>query len=171
MTNQHLEDETGPLRTAPASLIQIACSVAAAHDAKATPGPWNDIRVGRQGTGEARSHEEQICNADGVGVAIVTHDGSPEAHANVHMMTMARTRWPELARMTSALLEENEVLRAQIEKQGQLLLGRADMVSAAKEALILLTVLTEDEDGPWRPEIVRLHDALEAAGEITRIVR
>ena len=47
-----------------------------------TKGPWSDVRVGKRGDGGPRSHEEQICNADGVAVVILTHDGSVEGIAN-----------------------------------------------------------------------------------------
>jgi hypothetical protein len=61
--------------------------------AKHTPGPWNDLRVGMDsGTGRARSYEAQLCNASGVAVVIVQHDGSAEARANVELMRHA----PEL---------------------------------------------------------------------------
>lgn len=61
--------------------------------AAATPGPWNDARVGQEGDGSPRSHEEQLCNGEGRAVFIVTHDGSEEARANFLLAAMA----PELA--------------------------------------------------------------------------
>lgn len=67
-----------------------------------TSGKWNDLRVGRQGDGSARSHEVQVCNGDGVAVVILTHDGSPEAAANTRLMTHA----PQLAREVIRLREE-----------------------------------------------------------------
>lgn len=59
----------------------------------ATPGPWDDERIGRGGDGRACSHEHQICNREGVAVAIVTHDGSPGARANDRMIAAT----PDLA--------------------------------------------------------------------------
>ena len=58
-------------------------------EAWATARPWNELRVGREGNGSPRSHEEQLCNADGEGVVILTHDGSAEARANVALMMRA----------------------------------------------------------------------------------
>lgn len=62
-----------------------------------TPGPWSEIRIGRNGDGRPRSGECQIVNAAGVGVAIVTHDGSPEAAANITLMARAPELLAELA--------------------------------------------------------------------------
>lgn len=71
----------------------------------ATPGPWNDVRIGRVGNGSGASHEEQIVNADGVGVVIQTHDGSDQAMANTVFVCHARTDIPDLC-------DEVERLRA-----------------------------------------------------------
>lgn len=39
------------------------------------------------------------------------------------------------------------------------------LAAASRDALRLLRALTADEDGPWRPEIVSLEQALANAGE------
>ena len=62
----------------------------------ATAGPWNDRRVGSVGNGLPRSHEEQLCNADGVGVLIVQHDGNEDGDANIALCAAARTAVPAL---------------------------------------------------------------------------
>lgn len=70
---------------------------------RATPGPWNDIRVGSFGDGRtSRSAEAQVCNAHGVAVFIVTHDGSEEAWANVRLARMAPTLRDEVVALEHA---------------------------------------------------------------------
>ncbi len=83
-------------------------------DREATPGPWDDVRVGRMGNGSPRSHEEQICNADGVGALIVTHDGSNQGHANATFAARARELLPALARRVR---ERDAAIRDAVEAQ------------------------------------------------------
>ncbi len=69
-----------------------------------TPGPWSDLRVGRDyKTGTERSYEAQICNVGGVGVFIVTHDGSAEGKANVSLASEAPVLLDALTRLIAAL--------------------------------------------------------------------
>jgi hypothetical protein len=72
----------------------------------ATEGPWSDVRVGREGDGNSRSHEEQICNQAGVGVLIVTHDGSDEGRANGNFIAHARQDVPFLLDLVKKQAEE-----------------------------------------------------------------
>jgi hypothetical protein len=53
-----------------------------------TPGPWHR-RVGRLGNGAAASQHEQICNAEGIAVAMLEHDGNADGEANVTLMAAA----------------------------------------------------------------------------------
>ena len=77
----------------------------------ATPGPWNDERIGADGDGSACSHEHQLCNADGIAVAIITHDGAPSARANDRLLAAA----PDLAATVIAQAADIERLRSIID--------------------------------------------------------
>ena len=81
---------------------------------EATPGPWNDVRIGMVGDGSARSHEEQLCNADGVAVAIMTHDGSEQAVQNTMFIARARTLLPRLVADYRAAIELAEHIQADL---------------------------------------------------------
>jgi len=80
-----------------------------ARAAAATPGPWDDLRVGWSGDpGVPRSYEAQLCNRDGTAVVILTHDGSTEAHANAAFVAHSRSDVPSLVahvRRLEALLD------------------------------------------------------------------
>jgi len=73
---------------------------------KATPGPWDNVRVGMTGDGSPLSFEAQVCNAEGVGAFIVTHDGSEEGLDNTAFVAAARTDVPDLAAIVLAMAEE-----------------------------------------------------------------
>lgn len=51
-------------------------------DQKHTPCPWHR-RIGRRGNGQVASQHEQVCNAEGVAVVMLEHDGSLEGEANI----------------------------------------------------------------------------------------
>jgi uncharacterized ferritin-like protein (DUF455 family) len=95
--------------------------------------------VGRVGDGSPRSYEAQICNAAGVAVAIVTHDGSREALANVALMMGARTDVPALV----ARVRELEAALATAERERDLWHAEADVqanaVAAALDAAMQVT--------------------------------
>lgn len=76
----------------------------------ATPGPWNDERIGADGDGSACSHEHQLCNADGIAIAIITHDGAPGARANDRLLAAA----PDLAATVVAQAAEIERLTREL---------------------------------------------------------
>lgn len=80
----------------------------------ATPGPWNDERIGADGDGSPCSHEHQLCNADGIAVAIITHDGAPGARANDRLLAAA----PDLAATVVAQATEYLALAKRMDDRG-----------------------------------------------------
>lgn len=71
--------------------------------AAATPGPWDDVRIGRIGDGTPRSEECQVCNANGEAAFIVTHDGNLDGRANVELACAAVNALPGLLDRLDAL--------------------------------------------------------------------
>lgn len=91
-----------------------------------TPGPWNDVRIGSEGDGSACSHEHQLCNVDGIAVAIITHDGATGALANDRLIGAA----PDLAATVIAQAEELEALRCAASKSVAVVVPRFGVFAA-----------------------------------------
>lgn len=79
-------------------LIDLERSVA-----MATEGPWDDLRTGEVGDGQARSGEAQVCNHRGRAVTIVVGDGSAEWCANVVLAASAPQLLATVKRLRAAL--------------------------------------------------------------------
>lgn len=108
-----------------------------------TLGPWDDVRVGRMGTGLALSHEEQVCGPKGRAAVILTHDGSAEAHANARAMRAA----PDLA--ASVVHWEARALRAEAERdalQAAVLSVRAHVVGGGEGELLRVHI----DESTWK---------------------
>lgn len=129
-----------------------------------TPGPWNDTRVKWSGNGSARSHEHQLCNAQGVGVAIVTHDGSAEALANDRLHAAA----PDLAR--SVIAQHAEFDRITDQAAAKIGESEADLSTARGEIARLraeVARLTRERDDALSCETGQHAENLALAGCIT----
>lgn len=125
--------------------------------------PWNDVRVGRQGNGTARSHEEQICNAQGEAVFIITHDGSAKARANVVAMLHACNAHPKLvAERDAAFYEIGEGQKAQLE-QGQRIKDLCTERGAAVERAEELRTTRDIMLNQWRDDCAEQRTRAETA--------
>lgn len=62
----------------------------------ASPGPWDERRIGRLGNGDGESQHEQLCTPDDIGVIMLEHDGSDEGNANAEFIAHARADIPRL---------------------------------------------------------------------------
>lgn len=85
------------------------CALAEEHDAKATPGPWGEK------CGDLKHYAFSTEPGEAFGVSLQEmhwQDGRDvPAHENASFIADARTAWPALAKVTRALIAENERLR------------------------------------------------------------
>lgn len=100
-----------------------------------TLGPWSDLRVGRDNGHGPRAYEAQLCNASGVAVFIVTHDGSAEGRANVALARAAPALLAEVERLRAVLTEIADVDKRRAEFVVEGPRGFARMCALAKAAL------------------------------------